>query len=63
MNSSRTHLPSLLSSLLFLLGALFFFSIGLIMGATALGSLLAGKNIEANQTIFFLRLVSRALFC
>jgi protease prsW family protein len=54
MNSSRTHLPSLLSSLLFLLGALFFFSIGLIMGAAALGSVLAGKNVEASQTIFFL---------
>jgi hypothetical protein len=54
MNPSRTHLPSLLSSLLFLLGALFFFSIGLVMGVTALGALLAGKNVEANQTIFFL---------
>lgn len=54
MNPSRTHLSSLFSSLLFLLGALFFFSIGLIMGVTALGSLLAGKSVEANQTIFFL---------
>ena len=54
MNPSRTHLPSLFSSLLFLLGALFFFSIGLVMGVTALGALLAGKSIEANQTIFFL---------
>jgi hypothetical protein len=54
MNPSRTHLPSLFSSLLFLLGALFFFSIGLVMGVSALGALLAGKSVEANQTIFFL---------
>ena len=54
MNSSQTHLPSLFSSLLFLVGAMFFFSIGLLMGVTALSVLLTGRNIEANQTIFFL---------
>src|SRR5688572_2598372 len=54
MNSSQTHLPSLLGSLLFLLGALFFFSIGLVMGVTALASLLTGETVQANQTIFFL---------
>ena len=54
MNSSQTHLPSLFGSLLFLLGAVFFFSIGLVMGVTALTSLLIGETVQANQTIFFL---------
>jgi hypothetical protein len=54
MNSSKTHLPSLFGSLLFLLGAMFFFSIGLVMGVTALASLLTGKTVEANLTIFSL---------
>ena len=54
MNSSQTHLPSLFGSLLFLLGAVFFFSIGLVMGVTALASLLIGETVQANQTIFFL---------
>ncbi|HMD80604.1 MAG TPA: PrsW family glutamic-type intramembrane protease, partial [Anaerolineales bacterium] len=54
MKSSQTHLPSLFGSLLFLLGAIFFFSISLVMGVTALTALFTGESIEANQTIFFL---------
>ena len=54
MKSSQTHLPSLFGSLLFLLGAIFFFSIGLVMGVTALTSLFTGETVQANQTIFFL---------
>jgi PrsW family intramembrane metalloprotease len=54
MNSSKTHFPSLFGSLLFLLGAVFFFSLGLVMGVTALASLLTGKIVEANLTIFSL---------
>jgi len=54
MNSSKTHLPSLFGSLLFLLGAMFFFSVGLVMGVTALASLLTGETVQANQTIFSL---------
>ena len=54
MKSSPTHLPCLFGSLLFLLGAIFFFSIGLVMGVTALTSLFTGKTVEANLTIFFL---------
>ena len=54
MKSSQTHLPSLFGSLLFLLGAMFFFSIGLVMGVTAFASWLTGKSVQANQAIFFL---------
>ena len=52
--SSQTHLPSLFSSLLFLLGALFFLSISLVMGVSALISLLTGETVQANLTILFL---------
>ncbi len=51
MKSSQTHLPSLLSSLLFIVGAMLFFSVALIMGVTAISTLLAGKNVQAQQTI------------
>ena len=54
MKSPQTHLPSLFGSLLFLLGAIFFFSIALVMGVTALTSLFTGETVEANLTIFFL---------
>ena len=53
-SSSQTHLPSLFSSLLFLLGAMFFFSLALVMGVSALASLLSGETVQANLTIFFL---------
>ena len=53
-SSTQTHLPSLFSSLFFLLGALFFFSIGLVMGVSALASLLSDETVQANLTIFFL---------
>ncbi|HET9907454.1 MAG TPA: PrsW family glutamic-type intramembrane protease, partial [Anaerolineales bacterium] len=52
--SSQTHLPSLFSSLLFLLGALFFLSISLVTGVSALISLLTGETVQANLTILFL---------
>jgi hypothetical protein len=51
MNSSRSHLPSLLSALLFIVAALLFFSIALLMGVTALGTFFAGKDVGAQQTI------------
>lgn len=53
MKTSQTHLPSLLSSLLFSLGAVLVFSTGLLMGFTALISLARGKGVEIQQTILF----------
>src|ERR1041384_7194529 len=51
MKSSQSHLPSLLTSLLFIVGAMVFFSLALITGITALTTLLAGKEVHAQQTI------------
>ena len=53
MKTSQTHLPSLLSALLFVLGAVVILSVGLLMGSTALLSFATGKNVEIQQTIFF----------
>ena len=52
MKSSPTHLPSFLSSLLFILGGLFLFGIAMLMGITALASLFMGIEVSPQQTIF-----------
>ncbi|HUE99041.1 MAG TPA: PrsW family glutamic-type intramembrane protease [Anaerolineales bacterium] len=54
MRTSQTHLPSLLSGILFSLSGLFLFGIGLFPGVTALLSLFTGKSIEVQQTIIFI---------
>lgn len=51
MKAAPSHSPSLFGSILFLLGALFLFGIGLFIGMTALASLVAGVEIKAEQTI------------
>src|ERR1044071_3663347 len=51
MKSSQSHLPSLLTSLLFIVGAMVFFSVALITGITAVATLLAGREVHAQQTI------------
>jgi hypothetical protein len=51
---SQNALPALFSAILFLLGALFVFAIALLMGMTALISLFAGTEIQAEQTIFLI---------
>ena len=51
MTSQRAHLPSLLSALLFVVGALTFLSVALLMAVTALGTFLAGQAVGAQQTI------------
>ena len=61
MKSSQTHLPSLLSSLLFVLGAVLILSTSLLMGATALLSAAQGKNIQIQQTILFVAFGFEAL--
>ena len=53
MKTSQTHLPSLIGSLLFALGAVLVFSTGLLMGFTALLSFAQGKGVEIQQTILF----------
>lgn len=54
MKSSPNHLPSLLSAILFILGGLLLTGIALLMGLTALFSLLTGPEINVQQTIFLL---------
>jgi PrsW family intramembrane metalloprotease len=53
LKTSQTHLASLLSALLFVLGAVLILSVGLLMGSTAVLSFATGKNVEIQQTIFF----------
>jgi hypothetical protein len=52
VKASSNHLPSLLSSILFLLAGLFLTGVALFMGLAALTSLLTGSGIPAQQTIF-----------
>jgi hypothetical protein len=52
MKSSRNHIPALFSAIIFTLGALFLFGIGLLMGAGTLALLLTEKEIQSEQTIF-----------
>ncbi len=51
MKSSQTHLASLLSSLLFILGALLFLGVAFLMGITALSNFMSGTDVQAQQTI------------
>ena len=52
MKASSNHLPSLLSSILFLLAGLLLAGIAAFMGLAALTSLMTGSGIPAQQTIF-----------
>jgi len=61
LKTSQTHLPSLLSALLFVLGAVLILSVGLLMGSTALLSFATGKNVEIQQTILFVAFGFEAL--
>lgn len=54
MQRSQTHLPSLLASILFALSGLFLLGMGLLMGSSALFSLLTGEPVQVQQTILFL---------
>jgi hypothetical protein len=56
VKTSQTHLPSLLSSILFFLSALFLSGIGLLMGSAALLSLFTGEAVKVEQTIVFIAL-------
>jgi protease prsW family protein len=53
VKTSQNHLPSLLSAILFILGALFLFGIGLLMAVTAFASFGTGIPVKAGQAIFF----------
>lgn len=61
MNSPRSHIPSLLSALLFIVGALTFFSVALLMAVTALGTFFAGEGVGAQQTIIMMVSAFQAL--
>lgn len=52
MRVSQNHTSALLSTLLFVLGALLLFAVGLLMGVSALASLFKGQEVNAQQTIF-----------
>ncbi len=54
MRASQNHIPALLGAILFLLGALLLFGIGLLMGFAALASLVTGEEVKAQQTIFLI---------
>ena len=54
MKTSPTHLPSLLSSILFALSALLLLGIGFLMGFTALFSWLTGEPVQIQQPILFI---------
>ena len=54
MKASQYHLPSLLSAIIFVLGALLLFGIGLLMGFAVLLSLFTGTEIKAEQTILLI---------
>lgn len=52
MKSSSNHLPSFLSSLLFLVGGLLLSGMAMLMGITALAALVMGTGVSPRQTIF-----------
>jgi hypothetical protein len=52
LKTSSNHLPSLLSSILFLLAGLLFAGIAAFMGLAALTSFVTGSGIPAQQTVF-----------
>jgi hypothetical protein len=51
MEPTRSHVPSLLSSLLFILGAALGLSVAVLMGVVALSRFLTGGNVDARETI------------
>jgi hypothetical protein len=51
MKPYQNHVPSLLSALLFVMGALLFFSATLLLGITALSNFLTGTDVQARETI------------
>lgn len=51
MKTVQNHLPSLLGSLLFVVGALLFLSASLVVGITLLSTFFTSKTIDAQQTI------------
>ena len=48
---TQTHLPSLLGSLLFILGAVLGLGVAVLMGVVALSTFLTGGEVDASQTI------------
>ena len=61
MKPSPNHLPSLLSSMLFILAAVIFLGVALIIGVSAFLPLFTGENVQAQQTIILAVSVFEAL--
>lgn len=51
MKSSTTHLPSLLGSLLFTMGAMVILGVSLLLGVVMLANLLTGKPLQLRETV------------
>lgn len=51
MRKTQTHIPSLLGSLLFSLGAVLGLSVAVLMGVVVLSTFLTGGKVDASQTI------------
>src|SRR5512141_1383742 len=56
MKASQGHLASLLSTIVFVCGALLLVGIALLMGFATLTSVFTGTEIKAEQTILFVAL-------
>jgi hypothetical protein len=61
MASSKSHIPSLLLSLLFVVAAILFLSVALAMGVAAFSSVITGEIIQAQQTILLVVSIFEAL--
>jgi hypothetical protein len=61
MESSKSHIPSLLLSLLFVVAAILFLSVALVMGVAAFSSVLTGETIQPQQTILLVVSIFEAL--
>lgn len=53
MKTSQTHLPSLLSSILFAVSAVLILGVGLLMGSAAFFAVVRGREAQTQQTILF----------
>jgi hypothetical protein len=58
---TQSHLPSLLSALLFILAAILFLGVALIVGVTAFTALLTGEHVQAQRTIIMAISIFEAL--
>ena len=58
---SQSHLPSLLSALLFIMAAILFLGVALVVGVTAFTALITGDHVQAQRTIIITVSIFEAL--